>query len=197
MRTLSLKLTQQEVIESFLSKVNAQKEETEHYKIITYDAEIKDSIFPALVCFLGKSAKAYCNYYYRTDERRREVIENFKRSVLINQQRKEERKRERREFKTTCKVDDIFVSSWGYEQTNVDYYKILEIKGNEAVFVEIGQIVEEGSEGHDCCRVLPDPGVITGEPFKKKIQLGECISMASYEHCHKWEGKSNYKSWYY
>lgn len=199
MRTLRLKLTQQDVIKSFLDKSNAKIEEAEHYKIITYDTMIRGSFFPALACFSGRSAKAYCNFYYRTEERRGEVIENFKRNVLADQQRKEERRRERREFKTTCKVGDIFECSWGYEQTNIDYYKIIELKGNVGIFVEIGcKMVEDSLYSHGmACNVIPDPTEVKGEPFRKIIQLGEVISLESYKYCHKSDCKPTYKSWYY
>ncbi len=193
----SLKEKQTAVVNCFLQKQNARLEETPHYKIVTYEVIVKEKAYPSLACFAGNTSKPSNNFYYHSEERRNEVIECFKTNILSRHQQKEEKRRERKEFKTACKVGDIFVSSWGYEQTNVDYYKILEINGNTAIFVEIGQNTVEGSHGHDCCNVMPDPESIIGEPFKKIIQLGECISMASYEYCHKWEGKANYKSWYY
>ncbi len=193
----SLKEKQTAVVNLFLQRQNAQLEETPYYKIVTYEAIVRGSALPALACFLGNSSKPSNNFYCHTIERRDEVIENFKSNVIKRNSCKEERRKERKEFKTACKVGDIFVSSWGYEQTNVDYYKILEINGNTAIFVEIGKSVVEGSQGHDCCNVMPSPESIIGEPFKKIIQFGEYISMASYEYCCKWDGRANYKSWYY
>lgn len=33
------------------------------------------------------------------------------------------------------KLNDIFVSSWGYEQTNVDFYQVVGIKGKKTVLL--------------------------------------------------------------
>lgn len=39
------------------------------------------------------------------------------------------------------KVGDIFYSSWGYDQTNIDFYKVLEItkSGKSARIQMVGQ----------------------------------------------------------
>ncbi len=42
----------------------------------------------------------------------------------------------------TISVGDIFVSSWGYEQTNVTFYQVLSVHGKKTVTVrEIRQLI--------------------------------------------------------
>jgi hypothetical protein len=40
-------------------------------------------------------------------------------------------------------VGDIFVCSWGYDQTNIDYYKVMEVKNKSVVIAGIGQERDE------------------------------------------------------
>ncbi|HCN5512602.1 TPA: hypothetical protein N6023_004603 [Escherichia coli] len=37
----------------------------------------------------------------------------------------------------TVSVGDIFVSSWGYEQTNVTFYQVLSVHGKKTVTVHV------------------------------------------------------------
>jgi hypothetical protein len=53
------------------------------------------------------------------------------------------------------KVGDIFQMSWGYDQTNVDYFQITRVT-EKGVFVrEINSEQVTGTEGAMCCKVRP------------------------------------------
>ena len=57
----------------------------------------------------------------------------------------------------TLKVGDVMYSSWGYDQTNVDFYKVVRATAKSVWLISIGASAVEGSEGFMCNRVLPDP----------------------------------------
>ena len=38
----------------------------------------------------------------------------------------------------TCEVGQIFKYSWGYDQTNVDYYEVQKVKGKSMIVCKIG-----------------------------------------------------------
>ncbi|MCH7081146.1 hypothetical protein CI715_01990 [Shigella sonnei] len=49
----------------------------------------------------------------------------------------------------TVSVGDIFVSSWGYEQTNVTFYQVLSVHGKKTVTVrEIRANSEYGNDSN-------------------------------------------------
>ncbi|WP_407233719.1 hypothetical protein [Escherichia coli] len=49
----------------------------------------------------------------------------------------------------TVSVGDIFVSSWGYEQTNVTFYRVLSVHGKKTVTVrEIRANSEYGNDSN-------------------------------------------------
>ena len=83
---------------------------------------------PVIIGYYGKSAKAAFHFRYRTVEemltRTQERIDNY----VANMRSKAEQKAKQRQLTSELKaadhfvVGDIIVNSWGYEQTNVDYY---------------------------------------------------------------------------
>jgi len=102
-------------------------------------------------------------------------------------------------------IGDIFVNSWGYDQTQVDFYQVIDITTKSVVLQAIYGDQVEGSQGHDCCRVTPvkDAFEKNSEPFTKVVMI-KCYSgrisysLASQHGClskHE-DGKDYYKSWY-
>jgi len=59
------------------------------------------------------------------------------------------------------KIGDVFVDSWGYDQTNVDFY---EVTRATAAMIELTPIASKTVEdtGWASARVAPVPGAYTG-----------------------------------
>jgi len=57
------------------------------------------------------------------------------------------------------KTGDLFHTSWGYDQTNTEMYKVVGFtkSGKSAIVREIGMKTKEGSEGFMSDQVMPDP----------------------------------------
>jgi len=90
-------------------------------------------------------------------------------------------------------VGDIFVCSWGYDQTNIDYYKVLEVKNKSVVISAIGQ--NRTYTGHMQGECNPVPEVVSGKRITKRINAcGDSVSlkMTSYSWAHPWSGKTNH-----
>ena len=87
----------------------------------------------------------------------------------------------------------ILYSSWGWEQTNIDWYIVLERKGCFVIIQEIGSIKSCDRNFDDRGECMPNPEIRIGEPFKKKITKYASINLASYKYCTLWDGRS--KSW--
>ena len=114
--------------------------------------------------------------------------------------RKEERKiaraAARKEAQENVKKGDIFVASWGWEQTNVDAYQVVEKKGATVTLREIGLDTIYGSEGFMSDRVRPVKNLFIGERFTKRI-TGRGIKISDCQHAMPAEeGKEFYRSWY-
>lgn len=101
----------------------------------------------------------------------------------------------------TVKVGDIFVSSWGYEQTNVDFYRVVKLIGTQSMLVQklTTATVEGSTQSHGmACMVVAGAGTVY-EPFKARLNAygGFKVNGSSYQTAHKWDGRPQYCSWYH
>ena len=75
-----------------------------------------------------------------------------------------------------AKIGDVFHSSWGYDQTNTEYYKIVEISktGKTAKVVQVASVSigdEKQNARNMCESIVPDPdSVIDSRLQKVKIE---------------------------
>lgn len=93
----------------------------------------------------------------------------------------------------TVNIGDIYVCSWGYEQTNIDYYKITAVKNKTVELVGIGQ--NRNYTGPMQGECVPDPNVTGTKTYTKRMLVnGDSVSfkMTSYSWAYKWSGKTNH-----
>tara|TARA_R110001632_G_scaffold77851_1_gene175157 strand:+ start:769 stop:1320 length:552 start_codon:yes stop_codon:yes gene_type:complete len=145
--------------------------------------------------FAGKALNPTHYYAFKSEERREAYIEEFFKDLAERAESKAERKAAAKAIKEKAanemKVGDIYCSSWGYDQTNVDFYKIVEVKKSSAVIVRVGSktVLDNGSY----TEVVPAPEHEIGEPMLKRMgQYG--FSMSSFDTACKWNGKPTYKT---
>ena len=149
------------------------------------------------------------NYFFSNDEQAEKYVLDFIKKIDLWDDRKKQEKQERKENllkgleNDILKVGDIYYSSWGYEQTNIDFYQIIEVKGQYATFQEICSKDVEGSYySHGmACNVIPIPNSFDGEKIKKKMKFGNggaSCSLSSFQCLSLYTSglKGLYKSWY-
>lgn len=69
----------------------------------------------------------------------------------------------------TVKVGSIFSESWGYEQTNIDFYQVVEMKGSMVTLREISQQKTYDGPMTGKCTPIKD-SFVDAEPFRKKLK---------------------------
>ncbi len=115
-------------------------------------------------------------------------------AVLMMSMGKEQAQRELAPAPTAT-VGDILYTSWGYDQTNVDFYQVIEAKGATATIRKIAGRTASSERGSDY--VVPQPGSFIGAPKKKRVQKDHpyTINMGDGEgHAHVWDGKPKYQT---
>lgn len=112
------------------------------------------------------------------------------------------------------KVGDIFKMSWGYEQTNVDFFQVVALKGKTQVIIKEVVLREKETEDmrHGMARdvkfdinhavpVQRSTFVKDNEKGMIKKVLGTkerpYLNMTSYANAYKYNGEKLYESWYY
>jgi hypothetical protein len=128
----------------------------------------------------GWKAKRNSYWYtgYSTPEKRSESVSGFINNLLKHTA---DVAASRKGAEHDVKVGDIFSASWGYDQTNVDYYKVTRTTKCTADLVKIGKIRIDGSH------VSPSPSSESEETFtRKRIKAGykgePCIRIDSSRH---------------
>jgi hypothetical protein len=69
------------------------------------------------------------------------------------------------------KIGEIFRRSWGYDQTNVDYFQVVELKAKTVVVRGINYAQVKGSEGSMSCLVVPvkDSFIESSAPLRVRV----------------------------
>jgi hypothetical protein len=127
---------------------------------ISSDGEIKDWNDAMSICqhFLGYGENFSLDNAEDISEEPKEVRKQDFTEI--------ERKAKEREILKSqpVKVGDIFERSWGYDQTNVDFYKVVELTktGKSAKVIKIGQKITKQT-GDMSELVEPDPEKVIGQ----------------------------------
>src|SRR5690349_3099835 len=91
------------------------------------------------------------------------------------------------------KVGDILYSSWGYDQTNGDFYQMVEVKTRAVVIKPIVKRRLEQNAGFMSAYVLPikDAFVKDAKPMLRLPEPSDnsyCLKIDDYEHAWLWDG---------
>ncbi len=174
-------MTKREQTIKYLSdKPGAQVEQYNKLVIITYDVL-------CTAIFEPKCTRPTWHYKHRTEQEQREFIATRKAGEDMEQQRRDRYAREAMERADKMQPGAILCSTWGYEQTNVDFYKVIERKASSVVIVEIGQHRTYSGDMQGNC--TPDPDTIISEPFLKRVNKWGGVNLATYKHCQLWDGQ--------
>lgn len=162
---------------------------------------------PCAIAYKGKSKKPFAHYYFANAEIRAQKVADWVANYESDIARKEEAKKARKEATKrageTVKVGDIFSASWGYEQTNVDYYQVVAKRGQTVDVREIG-LKSAGGEGPMSDYVVPVKDYfISDEVITKRIQGAKWdggvpyLAFDGFNNAYLDSGKPQYRSWYY
>lgn len=137
------------------------------------------------IVFRGSAGKCEWYYRFRDEASRSERIRMFFKSIEEWKARKAKDKAERAAAPRGMDVGDVLRSTWGYDQTNVDYYEVTKLVGNKNM-VEIRPICAESKEDVGWMRgtCVPVPGKYKGEPMLKVARNGS-VSLTSYSSASK------------
>lgn len=166
-----------------------QEEETDNVLIVRGILNNK----PLAAMWSGKARKPKVISRYADEETREKAISNFLANVESDLKWKEERKLTRDH---DIKVGDIYYTNWGYDQTNIDFYEVVNVRGSRIDMKELVQdYVSYGQGGYDD-EVVPIPGrYVNDKIYTVSARAdGSVTSLSSFEYPTKWDGKPKYQT---
>ena len=148
----------------------------------------------SVLAYSAKRTKPDFYYLFKTAEVADKYIEEYLNGLKLTLDYKATKKAEKKAYVPDVKVGDVFVSSWGYDQTNVDYYEVVDLVGAKSVVIRPIKATYEET-GFMSGYVTPVPGSYWGEPVKKLVGNGGYIKVG-HNYAHKHTGGKNYSSSY-
>ena len=185
-----------------LNRQNAIIETT----VVTYGASVERFLDLIILTYLDNkkrpcfkiltegSSKLAANYYCASEHSRTLSIEEYKKQAEARRRYTLERKIEKSLFVHAVKVGFIFYSSWGYEQTNVDFYQVIEVKGAFVIIRQIEQVTTE--KGFMSGDTTPIKDNFKGEAIRKKVLQYNRLRISSFKSASLWDGSPVSCSWY-
>lgn len=125
------------------------------------------------MAFCGSSARPSFHYSYRTPEHRDQRIADFHLALIAAAERKAKRSAEKTAWTNPAKVGDILYTSWGYDQTNVEFFAVTKVSGKRVWVREIAADFE--GTGFMSGRTWPAmPIRFTGDESMHLAQMSNC-----------------------
>lgn len=87
------------------------------------------------------------------------------------------------------KVGDIFASSWGYDQTNVDFYQVVKTTAKTLTLRQIEQKVVSG-QGSPSEKVVPRPNkfLLNKKPMNRRMSKYGGVKIHDSANAYPWNG---------
>jgi hypothetical protein len=138
---------------------------------------------------------------YRNEAQRAADIDGYLDAHDAYAQRKAAEAAERKAYRHSFKVGDIFSYSWGYDQTNVEFYQVVSTTEKTVTVREIASKPVPNSGGFMCDQCVPCPGTFLDDakPLVKRPQPssdGRGLLPFDFGVGTPWDGSPEYRSWY-
>lgn len=154
---------------------------------------------PTALCFVGKAKRPTWHYRFASPAAREKRIAD----QIASTRRAEELRAERRAERSkphNLEKGLILYTSWGYDQTNVEYYEVIDVPSPCFVVVqEIGAPLARGEESFMSGNSVPDPETRIGKPLRRKVNMqggSPSVKINDVVTAWVWDGKERYSSWY-
>lgn len=161
--------------------------ESKYLRLTVVQGLNKDSGMPVLAVWVNKQKMPFCNLGYTNEGARAEYLEHLmddeKRKYDFIQQRKKT---------IDFDVGDVFVGSWGFEQTNVDAYQVVDRPSKCYAVIRKLKTEVVRRTGDMSMIVKPCVGVFASEDVAKVRVNGFGIKLGNYLTLKPWDGERGY-----
>ncbi len=151
---------------------------------------------PMTAIWYGRAEKPQIYSTYPNEEYRDKAIQEFldRRAYRaeVNAQRKQERRLTRDH---NIQIGDIYYTNWGYDQTNIDFYKVVNVRGSRIDLKELTQKYTDRGEGGYPDTVIPGDEFANDKIYTVSARAdGTVTSLSSFEYLSKWDGQPKYQT---
>lgn len=144
------------------------------------------------IAFAGKQSKPLWHHSFRNEAARQRLIDETVKSRKSTLDYKNQRLQERKEFKHSLEKGSILYSSWGYDQTNVNFYEVTDTTEGTVTIREVASDTVKSDTSADYVTAVP--GRYIGPAMKKRVSPGNSVKVDSSQNAYLWDGKPKYQT---
>jgi len=146
----------------------------------------------------NRQVKPAFHYRFNSDNQRNEYVDTFMKNIREKQLRKQADRELKKSFTHDYEKGQIFFTSWGYDQTNVDFFQVVGRTQKTVKIQEIASRTVKDSEGMMCCYVEPVKNDFFGKnkPFNKVVDHKSKNLRGDIFSYYPYDGTPKYSSWY-
>jgi hypothetical protein len=148
------------------------------------------------IAYRGTAMRHEWHYRFRSLSEFEQTCDGFFESLKAHEEFKQKRANDRKNFEVKIKVGDIIDTSWGYDQTNVEFFQVVHISGKLATVREIAQHETEQT-GPFSSRVeaVRDQFLTDSKEIRCRIQFpGDSMNIEGHGGS-LWDGHPVHSSW--
>tara|TARA_R100001224_G_C3953019_1_gene126405 strand:+ start:62 stop:634 length:573 start_codon:yes stop_codon:yes gene_type:complete len=184
-------MTKNYASERYIPKhLNTKIRENNHFDFYYNNNDEK----PECIAFAKKAKNKLFWYRFKNVEQMNQHINNALENAKTREEEKAKYKAERLK-PHTLKVGDILYTSWGYDQTNIDFYKVVKLVGKTSVKLCAMSNKYLNSDCRASDKVVPGDVKENAEPFLKRVNgKDNHINISSFEFARVWDGNAKYQT---
>lgn len=151
---------------------------------------------PCAVAYCGKRTKPDLHVRFRTAERREQAVRDYFESRRASLARKAQglaTAKAKRAAGHGLQIGQVLVCSWGYDQTNIDYYQVTELVGKRSVKIRAIGSITTRETGWAMGESVPAIDQFKGPEMLKRVDAGGGVKIESYAWARVWDGRP--RSW--
>ncbi len=150
---------------------------------------------PGAVGFHGSAQRPDFHHTYLSPAKREEHVKRFFAGRAASLALRKETAAKRAQ-PHKLEVGHILVASWGYDQTNVDWFEVVKIVGRFMVEVRpIGAVIDDTAPLAGRC--YPRAGEFKGPATRHRVSWGDNVRINESVHAHLWDGRPRHWSAYH
>lgn len=156
-------------------------------------------LYAAIGSLKGRRDKS-CGYFTRGEQSRSAWVQQQYNIIMGNKEWKERRRVEGKEKRAAAaasvEIGTIFYTSWGYDQTNVDFYQVIETKGQKIICRRLCNVLSEDDGcGPMSGKVIAGSEFLDQDEYRVGLTQGGGYSIDGH-YASVWDGQPKYCSWY-
>lgn len=137
--------------------------------------------------YTGRKTKPSFRYRFANSEQRAKHCANFLDQIAASNKVHEQWKADNKAKGNKFQVGDVLVCSWGYDQTNIDFYQVTKRSAACVWLREIKATCERNGQ-YMTGTSMPVLDCFDGGEFRRVVK-GDYVKIKSYSVASKWDGR--------